>query len=505
MRILKIIDKQLNGITMYRLLVYGLSALLALSILFALIGQLPISAFAIALSSAVILTVGLIADRTLPVIFKATSNNQSSLITSLILCCILPPSTSIHDLALLGLGTLIALISKYVVTIHYKHLFNPAAFAAIVLGLANLLPATWWVGSPILLPATVIFGLLVLRKIRRFQLFISFLVASLAVGIILGLVHDESIRYVLSTAFRSSPLIFLGTIMLTEPSTTPPRVWQQRIYGALVGALFMSQLRVGSVTATPELALIAGNIYSYGVSPKYKLKLAFKRMQQLAPGIYDFSFSGAQRLAFRPGQYLEWTLPDVKTDSRGNRRTFSIASAPGEDEVHLAFKAANPSSNFKTALLALEPGELMMAGQLAGDFVLPNNLDQKLVFVAGGIGITPFVSMAKALIKTKQKRDIVLLYFIPEPKEYCYSDLWIEAAAYGLRVVPIVTNKEITDPWKGLVGRLTKEMLEAQTADYKERRFYISGPSGLVENYTRLLKGLGLKQSQIVTDHFSGY
>jgi ferredoxin-NADP reductase len=502
---LKTLDKALNGVTMYRLLVYGLFFLLALSVGLSLLGKLPISALAITVSAIVILSVGFIADRTLPVLWGATANKDSSLITSLILCLILPPSIAVHNLSLLALACLIAIASKYILVLRQKHIFNPAAIAALILGLTNLLPAIWWVGSPALLPATIVFGLLVLRKIRRFQLFFSFLGASLAVGIILGLIHSQPIGYVLMTAFRSSPLIFLGTIMLTEPSTTPPRIWQQRLYGLIVGALFMSQLRFGFVTATPELALILGNIYVYLVSPKYKLSLRFKGKTRLAPDIYDFSFNGAKSIKFQPGQYLEWTLPNVKTDNRGNRRIFSIASASEEDEIHFAVKVSASSSNYKKRLLELEPKDLIIAGQLSGDFILPRNQEQKLVFIAGGIGITPFVSMAKSIIKTKIKQDIVLLYFINEPNDFCYQSLWLEALKFGLRVVPIMSKTEPTSAWTGLTGRLTSQVLDKQIPDYLDRRFYISGPNALVENYSRLLKQLKIKKNKITIDYFSGY
>jgi ferredoxin-NADP reductase/Na+-transporting NADH:ubiquinone oxidoreductase subunit NqrB len=503
MKPLKFIDKQLNNITMYRLVVYVVSFFLASAVILSVLHRLPLQAMAIVASSVVILTVCFIADRLLPVIFGAASNKNSSLITSLILCCILPPSTSVHQLAVAALGGVIAITSKYVLVRHYKHLFNPAAVAALILGLTGWLPATWWIGSPALVPITVVLGLLVLRKTRRFQLFLSFLVASLVVAISLGLAHHQSMGYILATAIKSSPLIFLGTIMLTEPSTTPPRVWQQRIYGLLVGALFTSQLRFGTVSATPELALILGNIYAYIVSPKYKLRLLLKKREQLAPQLYEFSFTGADKLAFEPGQYLEWTMALPKSDSRGNRRTFSIASAPHEPDIHIAIKVSDKSSSFKTSLLALRPGDAITAGQLSGDFIMPKNLDQKLVFCAGGIGITPFVAMAKTMIKTQQTRDIVLFYFLAAPTDFCYQELWKEAAAWGIKVIPVLG--EGAPGWTGLVGRLDSTMLRTYVADFKERRYYISGPPGLVDNYSKLLRRSGIGQQNIVTDYFSGY
>ena len=177
--------------------------------------------------------------------------------------------------------------------------------------------------------------------------------------------------------------------MLTEPATSPPRQWQLISYGVLVGALFTSQLRIGRFSATPELALIIGNVLAYLASPKHKLRLRFKAMEQLAPNIYDFSFTNERRLNFQPGQYLEWTLGGVTLDRRGNRRTLSIASGPDEDELHFTTKFTNPGSSFKSKLLSLQPG-IRYCRPAGRQFHLPHDTHKKLVFIAGGIGITPF-------------------------------------------------------------------------------------------------------------------
>lgn len=502
---MKAVDKFLNGITMYRLLAWGLRALIAGGLIFSYLHRLPFTPLALALSTLVLISSCYIANRALGIIYDTPTNSESWRITALILACILPPSSSVHELFLLAGAGAIAMGVKFILVYHHKHFFNPAAFAAVILGLFGVLSAIWWVGSPSMLPLTIIFGILVLRKIRRFQLFGSFLVASLVVSATVGLHNNQGLSSILQIAFKSSPLIFLGSIMLTEPESSPPHVWQQRIYGAIVGFIFSSQLHVGSVSTTPEIALILGNIYAYAMSPKYKLRMHLVAIRQLAPKIFDLSFTANHVLDFKPGQYMEWTLPGTKWDNRGNRRTFSIASAPGTHELHIAVKTYEPSSVFKKALLKLKPGDYISAGQLAGDFILPENTNQKLAFIAGGIGITPFVSMIEDLINTKQKRDIVLLYFTSDPAEYCYEDIWKKAASQGVRVVPFLSMVNPPKSWGGKLGRLSEATLKAEVSDFTERRFYVSGPNALVESYGELLCKMHVKRKDVVTDHFSGY
>ncbi len=502
---LNYIDQKLNSITMYMLMIVGLSALIGFAVLMSLLGQLPISSIAIIASSTVILTAGYIADRTLPVIWGTARNSGSSLITSLILCFILPPTTSIHYLAIVGLGTIIAVASKYLIAYRHKHLFNPAAFAALILGVSNLDPATWWIGTKVMIPITLIVGLLVLRKLRKVQLFCYFLASSLLISIFLADIHHLSLVSTVISQLKSSPLIFLGTIMLSEPSTLPIKLEHQKLYAVVVGTIFSSQLSFGNISATPELTLIIGNVYSFSVNPKYKLKLKFKARRSIGTNLYDLAFSGANNLHFQPGQYLEWTLPLPHTDIRGNRRIFSIASAPDENDIHIAIKAFNPGSSFKQKLLELRFGDEVVVGQLAGEFVMPNSETDKLVFIAGGIGITPFVSMVKTIIKQRQNRDIVLIYLVSKPDEYCYQKIWQQAENYGLRTIPVLTDLEASPSWTGKVGRLTSEMLVVAVPDYLERKYFISGPHGLVASYETLLRQLRIKRQNIKTDHFSGY
>ena len=118
--------------------------------------------------------------------------------------------------------------------------------------------------------------------------------------------------------------------------------------------------------------------------------LRLKEKVQLAPDIYDFIFVPTRKFAFAPGQYMEWTLGHDEPDSRGNRRYFTLASSPTENTLRLGVKFYQQSSSFKSALLAMDQQSEIVAAQVAGDFVLPDDPRQKCVFIAGGIGITPF-------------------------------------------------------------------------------------------------------------------
>jgi ferredoxin-NADP reductase len=500
---LKMIDDFLNYITIYRLVLYGLAIVAAGAVFFGFDGQVPYTGWALLGSLALLMLICWAVNKILARVWVAQTNTESSLITALILFFIMPPPTTVLRVGALVVAAIVAMASKYILATKRKHIFNPAALAAFVVGVTGLTHATWWVASPALLPLTLLLGLLVLRKIRRFQLFGIFAFVGLLMLASIGAIHGESMGVIVRQAITSWPLLFLGTIMLTEPSTLPPQRWQQMVYGGLVGVIFASQIKVGSISSTPEVALLIGNLYAYTVGQRSQLQLRFMHKTKLSGNMYDFSFVPERKAVFKAGQYAEWTLPHKHVDQRGNRRTFTIASSPISDEVHIGIKVAKQSSSFKRALLAMQPGDVITTGQFTGSFTLPIDPAKKIVFIAGGIGITPFLSMLGFLADINAERDVVLVHLVRSPEDIGYDDALRRFTDHGIRVVSIAGQP--TTGYKGLVGDLDESVLKQEVPDYKDRAFYLSGPHGMVDRYQNLLREAGVKRNNLVTDHFSGY
>lgn len=501
---LKFIDNFLNSMTMYRVVLYGLVIIVTTSIILGFLNFLPYTGIQQLISVSILLTVGYIVSLLFSKLFRAVTNFESSLITILILFCIFSPVTNQSDALTLVLAAVIAMASKYILAINKKHIFNPAGFAALALAFNPVTATTWWVGNDKIFPVVLIVGLLIVRKIRRFNLFFSFLITSILITIFFALKEGYFSTDFLIETFVSWPLIFLGTVMLTEPQTTPPTRVLQIAYGVIVGALYASHFQIGPIFSTPEFALIMSNIFSYIVSPKQKLFLTLTKYQKIGSGTYEFIFNSSQRLSFTPGQYLEWTLPKGRDDSRGNRRYFTIASSPTEENIKIGVKVLPRASSFKKKLAALRSDQQIVASQLGGDFTLPKNKDERLVFIAGGIGITPFRSMIQYMLDKNEKRSVVLFHFNKTQDEIVYKPIFDKASKNGLKTVYVLSDKEqISKNWSGRVGRLDEKMLSQEVPDYKERTYYLSGPNALVDNYKNVLFKMGIRR--IVTDYFPGY
>ena len=503
---MKLIDDLLNRVTMYRLVLYYLIGLISVAVLLSFAQVLTYDPYALLFSTAFILAVCAGTNYISARVFGLATNVESNAISALILALIITPINGYADLWFLFWASALSMASKYILNIRGKHIFNPVALGVTITYLAINQSASWWIGTPVMLPFVLVGGLLVTRKLRRFKMVGSFMAAALTVTVI-GAIFGGSLGGAISTLFLYSPFFFFAFTMLTEPLTTPPTNDLRNLYGALVGILFAPAFHIGSFYTTPEIALILGNVFSYLVSPKNRLVLKLKEKRQIAPNAWDFIFASDRKPAFAPGQYMEWTLGYEEADSRGNRRFFTLASAPTEPNLRLGVRFNNPSSTYKQAMLAMGRGDEIIAGQLAGDFTLPKDRNRPLIFIAGGIGITPYRSMIKYLLDTHQRRPITLFYGAATVRDFVYQDIWDQAERkLGIRTIRIAEEKDgLPRGWVGLVGRIQPEMIRTYAPYYRKAVFYISGPNVMVDAVKSMLRKMGIPDSQIKTDFFAGY
>ena len=503
---IKFIDDRLDRITMYRLTLYFLIGLLGAAVVFAGLGILHADPFAILFTTGFLVGACVLVNWVFAKIYGVPTNVESAYITALILALIISPLQSYQDLWFLGWAAVWAMASKYIFALNRKHLFNPAAFAVALTYFTINQSASWWIGSAPMLPLVALGGTLIVRKTRRADLVLAFLLTAVWSVAGYSLATGQSLGSALSRLVVDSPLVFFASVILTEPLTMPGTQRQRLVYGALVGFLFTPLVHIGSFYTTPELAILAGNLYAYLTGPKANLLLRLKEKVQLAPDIWDFVFVPSQKLAFAPGQYMEWTLATRDEDSRGNRRYFTLASSPTESTVRLGVKFHPSSSTLKQSLLAMQPQDEIVATHLAGDFVLPEDPWQKCVFIAGGIGITPFRSMIQFLLDQRQRRKVVLFYLAKAPAEFVYRSVFDKARqVMGMKTIYTLTDPQnVPAGWTGRLGRVTPQMIASEVPDYAACQFYISGPSAMVESSRQMLRQMGVRDDHIKTDFFSG-
>lgn len=495
------IDRLLGRITMYRLVVGSLGVLTALALVFALLDVLSLDPLAIVVSALVLVAASVLANQALGAIFRSRPLAESGIITAQLLLFVLEPTLDPAGLLGLALAAAVAAASKYLIAWRGRHLVNPAAFGAVVVGVSGLAFSSWWVATGPMLPAVAVGALLILWRTRHLGMGLAYV--AVAGGVLFGrfVASGTDVATALSFTLLSSPVVFAAGFMLSEPLTMPPRRWQRIGYAVVVGLLTSVPFTVGPFRNTTELALVLGGALAFAFGQRRAVKLELVAKRQLTPTAWEFRFRPAAPVRFAPGQYLELTLPHRKPDAGGTRRVFSIASAPGDADIAIGVRIREEASTFKRALLALEPGARLRATGVWGDFTLPRDPGARLAFVAAGIGITPFVSQLGAL--GSRAADAELLYAVRSASELAYRE---ELATTGARVSVLSPDDpgDLPDGWTWLGSdALSAEAVHRAIPDADERTVYLSGAPADVTALRRALRAAGTRR--IRTDVFLGY
>ena len=499
----QILHVWIDNTVMYRLVLYMLSALAASALILGALGLVAQPFGQQALSLIVVTCVAYGVSVAMAYGTSVSANHHSSVITGLIIFFLVMPGSSVPEFVILAATVAIAIVSKYVLVYRKQHLVNPAALAVVLLALSGFGVATWWVATPWMFLPLLVAGSIVVLKIRKWELVVSFVLTGFLVFVFEGLYYGDDIVSTWSTFFVSYPALFLGFFMLTEPFSMPPTKKTQIMYGVLVGLLSNTSIFKPLLTMTPELALLIGNIAFYPTTLRRKLTLKVIRVVSIAQNTLEVVFEKPLGLHYLAGQYLEWMLPHTGADTRGIRRYFTVASSPTEDVLRVALKVPEQASTFKKYWSALKPGDTVTASQLAGDFVLPKHNTKKIAMVAGGIGVTPFRSQLQFLTDTNDKRDVVLFYANNTIPEIAYGELFAtHSRVMPLKTIYILAKEPTSSEYES--GYFSGVMVEKHTPDFAERLWYISGPPGMVAATVKTLRAIGVKQSHIKKDFFPG-
>jgi len=231
------------------------------------------------------------------------------------------------------------------------------------------------------------------------------------------------------------------------------------------------------------------------------MQITLDHTKQENYNIRTFWFKPEKPLNYTAGQFIEMYLPHDKPDDRGIKRWFTLSSSPSEALISITTKfAGEKASSFKKTLFGLKAGAKIKIVEPMGDFVLPKSTDIPMVFVAGGIGVTPFRSMIKWLVDNQQSRDIQVLLAANQPKDLVFEDLF---KGYTKKLIKIVAEPD--SAWRGQTGRLTADTILELTGPATNKRIYVSGPEPMVEALEKDLREHKVAKSQLVLDFFPGY
>jgi len=223
------------------------------------------------------------------------------------------------------------------------------------------------------------------------------------------------------------------------------------------------------------------------------MNLVLKEKNEIAPQIFVFKFTPEKSLVWQAGQFIFYDLPHPHPDSRGTTRHFTIADAPYEKTVYLATRILpEKGSSFKTTLKNLPVGSKIEAHDISGSFTVSSN-EKNLVFIAGGIGITPFRAIILDLAFKNRIKNITLLYSNRDQKIPFKDELdKVAIKNPGLKIHYVIEPNRIDET-------LLKNYIDNNT-DY-----FVSGPPPMVTAVAESLKTLNIDLAKIHQDSFTGY
>ncbi len=220
-----------------------------------------------------------------------------------------------------------------------------------------------------------------------------------------------------------------------------------------------------------------------------------KSHSEVAKQTYEVTFTRPAGFVFVAGQYTQVALPALLyTDPKGRSRQFSIASSPQNmSEISVVFR--DTGSGFKRTLLELPAGFPVQLEQGAGSFVLPLAPGKPMVFVAGGVGISSFMSYFRTVSDQKRTRQpLLLLYGNQNP----------ESAAFRSELKTVATqwsHLQIEEIYK----RPTLELFKKYTAKWSSATWFVVGPPSMVATTVHGLESAGLYPQNIIKESFEGY
>src|SRR6202163_209678 len=216
---------------------------------------------------------------------------------------------------------------------------------------------------------------------------------------------------------------------------------------------------------------------------------------EVAEGTMAFQFEKPNNFTFKAGQYIDLTLSGSQPQlgpSDGMTHTFSIASSPSDKDLLVTTRMRN--TVFKRAISTLPIGSRARIEGPMGSFSLHSNTARPAVFLAGGIGIAPFLSMLSYATEEKLRHPIVLFYANRYLQDAAFIDArWkLERGNPRFRFVPTLTRATSNNGgWKGKTGHISSEMIFTQLGILRGPIYYIAGPPTMVAAARRTLSEAG--------------
>ncbi|SDS42778.1 Ferredoxin-NADP reductase [Pseudarthrobacter equi] len=229
-----------------------------------------------------------------------------------------------------------------------------------------------------------------------------------------------------------------------------------------------------------------------------------------AGGMMTFVFrrcDGAP-LAFRAGQYVNIAFPVNGEDQEPVDRSYSLSSSPTEPWT-FSVTVKRDAGGLVSPWVHdnVRPGTVLDMLGPVGAFHLPDaDRRARYLFLAAGAGITPIMSMLRTIHDLPGTADVVVLYHGAEAGGFAFHRelAYIASVDSRVKVFYALGDRGRPDEWEGFKGRLSAAMIDEVAPDANGRQVYACGPEGYLNTATELLKKVGVDDTSIYMEFFSG-
>lgn len=224
--------------------------------------------------------------------------------------------------------------------------------------------------------------------------------------------------------------------------------------------------------------------------------------------VFVFRRMDGAPLAFRSGQYINIDFPIDGPNAEPVSRSYSISSAPTEPWTFSITIKRDPKGKVSPwAHDNIRPGTVLdMLGPVGAFHLADYDRRARFLLLAAGAGITPLMSMIRTVHSLPGQADVVLLYHGAAPDSFAFSEEldFLAKVDFRIKVIYCLGDRECGDEWEGRTGRLSTSLLEELVPDANGRQVFACGPEGYLNTATELLRDVGVDDTSVFMEFFSG-
>ena len=218
----------------------------------------------------------------------------------------------------------------------------------------------------------------------------------------------------------------------------------------------------------------------------------------------EFVLQRPSGFEFQAGQNVNLKLTELPfEDARQGQRSLTIASSPHESD--LVFATRLTGSGFKKTVLNGPMQEIEINGPRGK---MLHDTSKPAVFIAGGIGVTPFKSMILEAFQAQEFAPITFFYSNKSLTDAAYHELFVELSEKNKELfdyVPTLTRPDSDPEWQGERGRISAPLIQKYVDDFNAVTFYVCGPPKMVDAVVEILKNESVTEENILSESFWGY